>query len=169
MTIVVEEKRVIGYAAHGNLPLVDVDQRWDGAEAVRGMRRWASSDGSGDKDKIDFPKYRQGFAWFNEEDPENFGSYKLPHHIARDGLRHHFRGTVAAMGVLLGARGGVDIPGGQRRGVYNHLAQEYRRYDREPPDFREAGDYTEKELQAHSDKTLVAWFLDWTKQQRTST
>jgi len=39
------------------------------------------------------------------------------------------------MGALMGARGGVDIPDGDRRGVYSHLAKHYRDdFDEEPPD-----------------------------------
>ncbi len=75
---------------------------------------------------------------FSEElPPESFGMVKLPHHRAQtSGVGPAIlRGVFAAMGALLGARGGVDIPGGDRRGVYNHLAKHYRQYDREPPDF----------------------------------
>ena len=69
--------------------------------------------------------------------PENFGMVKLPHHrAATAGVGPAIlRGVFAAMGALLGARGGVDIPSADRKGVYNHLVKHYRQYDREPPDF----------------------------------
>jgi hypothetical protein len=52
------------------------------------------------------------------------------------------------MGALLGARGGTNIPDGDRRGVYNHLARHYRDFEETAPEFRE---YTDEEL-----KTLFA-------------
>lgn len=118
-------------------PIV-MDRAWDADAAVARIRRWASSDGSGDKDKIDWAKYRQAFAWYDEDEPENFGSYKLPHHDVVDGkFVAVWRGVVAAMAALFGARGGVDIPEEDRRGVYDHLAKHYRDAGREPPEFRE--------------------------------
>lgn len=117
---------------------VVTDRAWDADAAVARIRKWASSDGSGDKDKIDWAKYRQAFAWYDENDPENFGSYKLPHHDVVDGkFVAVWRGVVAAMAALFGARGGVDIPGSDRKGVYNHIAKHYRDAGREPPEFRE--------------------------------
>lgn len=64
---------------------------------------------------------------------------KLPHHSPRGGSIV-LRGVNAAMGALLGARGGVKIPGEDRRKVYNHLAAHIRSFDRVPPDFRSADD-----------------------------
>jgi hypothetical protein len=72
--------------------------------------------------------------WFDADNPDVKSSYKLPHH-RRDGTIS-FRGLAAAMGALLGARGGVDIPDDERRDVYEHLARHYRDdFDREPPEF----------------------------------
>jgi hypothetical protein len=42
------------------------------------------------------------------------------------------------MATLMGARGGVEIPATDRRAVYNHLANHYREYDREPPAYETA-------------------------------
>ena len=76
------------------------------------------------------------FAWSPELPPERFTDLKLPHHRPSDG-RVVWRGVVAAMAALLGARGGVDIPENERRAVYDHLASHYRQFDEEPPEFRE--------------------------------
>ncbi|MEM0050709.1 MAG: hypothetical protein QXW39_09290, partial [Candidatus Bathyarchaeia archaeon] len=115
-------------------PKAPEDREWDADAAEQRIRKWASSDGSGDKDKIDWSKYKQAFAWYDHENPENFGSYKLPHHDIIDGRLHVvWRGVVAAMQALLGARGGVDIPAADRRSVYVHLARHYAQFDREPP------------------------------------
>jgi hypothetical protein len=117
-------------------PKAPEDREWDADAAEQRVRKWASSDGSGDKGKIDWAKYRQAFAWYNAEDPESFGSYKLPHHDIIDGrLCVVWRGVAAAMAALLGARGGVDIPQGDRRSVYTHLARHYQQFDKEPPEF----------------------------------
>jgi hypothetical protein len=110
---------------------------WDAAASESRIAKWASSDGSGDKEKVDWKKYADGFAWYDEANPENFESYKLPHHDIRDSqLEHHWRGTVAAMSALLGGRRGTDIPEADREAVYNHLKAEYGRYNKTAPDFR---------------------------------
>lgn len=117
-------------------PKAPEEREWDANAAEQRIRKWASSDGSGDKDKIDWGKYRQAFAWYDSEDPENFGSYKLPHHDVIDGrLCVVWRGVAAAMQALRGARGGVDIPQEDRRAVYTHLANHYRQFGREPPEY----------------------------------
>ena len=131
---------------------VDEASPWDAAAALDRVRRWASSDGSGGKDAMDWAKYRKAFAWYDPENAEDFGAYKLPHHdILNDQLAHHWRGTAAAMGVMLGSRGGVDIPAGDRRGVYNHLAAEYRLWDKEVPPFSDASSlaYMGRQLRCH--------------------
>jgi hypothetical protein len=69
--------------------------------------------------------------------PREKGAYKLPHHELVDGRLHVvWRGVVAAMTVVNGARGGVDITESDRRKVYDHLAEHYTEFDEEPPDFR---------------------------------
>lgn len=78
------------------------------------------------------------FAWTAEMPPETFGSLKLPHHQAvKDGVgKAVWNGVKAAMGALLGSRGGVDIPEEDRKSVYNHLASHYKQFDKEAPDFK---------------------------------
>ncbi len=99
------------------------------------MARWASSDGSGEKEKIDWEKYKEGFTWYDVENKENFGSYKLPHHDIVDGeFKVVWRGVAAAMAALLGARGGVDIPDSDWDACYRHLANHYEQFEKEPPE-----------------------------------
>jgi len=129
-----EESRAVPRAE--NLKKMPEDRPWDGPAAVRRLREWA---GGPDKEKINWRKYARGFAWVNSDAPEEFGSYKLPHHDVVDGeLVTVWRGVAAAMAALLGARGGVEIPEGERRSVYNHLRVHYRQFEKEPPEFREA-------------------------------
>lgn len=81
------------------------------------------------------------FAWSPSSDTEQFGfsDMKLPHHQASNAAIV-LRGVNAAMGALLGARGGVNIPGADRRKVYSHLAAHIRSFNRVPPPFRSVGD-----------------------------
>jgi HK97 family phage prohead protease len=77
------------------------------------------------------------FAWSANNPPETFGDLKLPHHRpSKTGIGPAvWSGVRAAMAALMGAHGGVDIPEGDRRLVYEHLARHYREFDREPPEF----------------------------------
>lgn len=70
------------------------------------------------------------FAW---KGGDTFGDLKLPHH--RPGGTLVWAGVKAAMGALLGARGGVDIPSADKKKVYAHLAAHYKEFDKEPPSF----------------------------------
>ena len=111
---------------------------WDADAAVARVRRWASRDGSGDKETIDWGKYRRAFAWYDASNPENFGSYKLPHHDVVDGrLVVHKRGVYAAAAALQGARGGVGIPEGELEAVKRHIAAHYHQWGEKAPWERE--------------------------------
>jgi len=126
---------------------IDFNSSWDKNRARAHLAQWASSDGSGDKDKIDFAKFARGFAWYDSEKKTNLTAYKLPHHDVIEGkFVAVWRGVVAAMAALLGARGGVNIPEADRKKVWNHLARHYRDADREPPPLER--DYTQEELKA---------------------
>ena len=82
-------------------------------------------------------------AWYDpaedpaHDPPRRKGAYKLPHHELVDGrLQVVWRGVVAAMTVVNGARGGVDISASDRRAAYEHLAAHYREFDEEPPEYK---------------------------------
>jgi hypothetical protein len=82
-------------------------------------------------------------AWYDpQEDPDHDpprqkGAYKLPHHELLDGrLKVVWRGVVAAMTVVNGARGGVDIPEPDRRAAWEHLAAHYTEFGEEAPEFK---------------------------------
>lgn len=78
------------------------------------------------------------FAWSANVPPEAFGDLKLGHHAAqKNGVGPAvWKGVAAAMGALLGARGGVDLPEGDRKAVYDHLAAHYEEFEKTPPDFK---------------------------------
>jgi hypothetical protein len=107
------------------------DWDWDGTDKLDRIIRERGWDG-----------VALAHAWHDpQEDPDNDppqekGAYKLPHHELIDGeLRVVWRGVVAAMTVVNGARGGVDIPESDRRNVYDHLAAHYGEFDEEPPEY----------------------------------
>ncbi|MBI2034266.1 MAG: HK97 family phage prohead protease [Candidatus Levybacteria bacterium] len=102
-------------------------------------------------------------AWFDSANPDIKVSYKLPHHKASGDHPVVWRGVAAAMAALLGARGGVDIPDSDRRGVYNHLSKHYSQYDEEPPEFKEYSEEESKEVfgdQAKGDPEAEASAVD---------
>jgi len=110
------------------------DESWDGDNAVDNLRQWASNDGSGDKETIDWDDYKYGFGWYNDNEPENFTSYKLPHHKVVNGeLRTSKQGVYAAAAAVEGARGGIDISDSQLADVRDHLETHYSQMDEDPP------------------------------------
>lgn len=115
-------------------PVIDSD-KWDADAALARVRAWASQG-----DQLDYAKFKRAFAWFDPDKEHEAAGYKLPHHDVRDGKLHvHKKGVIAAMGSLLGSRGGADIPDGQRRAVYDHLARHYRdQLEMDAPEFHSA-------------------------------
>lgn len=108
-------------------------------------RSWDWSDGPEPFDRVleqgGWEGAVRAHAWYDPaEDPEHDpprekGAYKLPHHeIVDGGLKVVWRGVVAAMTVVNGARGGVDIPAADRRAVYEHLAHHYAEFGEQPPE-----------------------------------
>ena len=83
---------------------------------------------------------RRAYAWRDREgDPSAKDSYKFIHHeVAKDGTvgPANERAAINGVAVLNGARGGADIPAGDRKGVYNHLARHLRDAGREPADLK---------------------------------
>lgn len=108
----------------------DRDWQWSGTDKLDEIREHGGWDA-----------VANAHAWYDpaadeHDPPREKGAYKLPHHELIDGrLKVTWRGVVSAMTVVNGARGGVDIPEGDRRKVYDHLARHYEEFDEEPPDY----------------------------------
>ena len=118
-----------------DIPTVDENIEWDGDDAKKKLAMWA---GGLEKDKVDWDKYKRGFAWFDSEAKDNFTSYKLPHHTVIDGkIVTVWNGVRSAMGALLGASGGTDIPVEDGEKVYNHLKNEYTKFKKDVPEFKQ--------------------------------
>ena len=115
-----------------DLPLAERRRVWNGSTARRNLRKWASEDGSGDTDTIDWKKYRWGFFWYDQTDPEKLGSYKLPFaDIIGGSIKAIPRGIFAAAGVMSGARTGIKIPEEDVPGVKRHIASYYKKMRKE--------------------------------------
>ena len=125
-----------GICGDKGLALADEDRDWDAAKAEKSVRDWASTD-----DEIDWKKYKKAFVWRDEENAEKISGYKLPFAEVIDGkLLAVWRGIAAGMAVILGARGGVDIPEEDRKKAYNFLSGYYKKFDKPIPDYKEAGE-----------------------------
>ncbi|AVT83672.1 hypothetical protein [Rhodopseudomonas palustris] len=73
------------------------------------------------------------FAYATSESLESFEDLKLAHHAADGSVV--WAGVKAAMGALMGYRGGVDE--GDRKAVYDHLAEHYKEFGAQAPEFAE--------------------------------
>ncbi len=126
-----DEKAVCGDTS---LPLTSIDRYWSRVKAVSSVRKWASSDGSGDKDKINWSKYKKAFFWYDENKPEEFTSYKLPFAEAIDGKLYAVpRGIMTVAAVLQGARGGVNIPEEDIEKIKRKVEKYYEKMDMVAP------------------------------------
>jgi hypothetical protein len=103
-----------------DLPLADRDREWDGDQAEKHVRAWAGAEDGPNA------KYRDAHVWYDADDKDEFGAYKLLVADVIDGrLRAVPRGVMAAGNVMQGARGGVDIPKKDIDRVKSHLAKYY--------------------------------------------
>jgi hypothetical protein len=121
-----EDRKVIPYR---NLPLAPEEMKWEWNATTQNAILGRNED---------WKRYQKAHAWFDPENRETKAGYKLPFAAIVDGqLKVVWRGVAAAMGALLGARGGVDIPADQKEGVYNLLVRYYKRFDKPAPEFKE--------------------------------
>jgi hypothetical protein len=111
-----------------DLPLADRDHDWDGAAAEKRVRSWAGAQEEPNE------KYRDAHVWYDADKKDNFTAYKL---LITDVVDGHLsvvpRGLQAAGNVMVGGRGGVDLPHGDIDRVKSHLAKYYDKLGDEPP------------------------------------
>ncbi len=70
-------------------------------------------------------------------DPHTKAAYKLPVMKLKEGtLCLYWNGVRAAMARLLGGGGAMDIPDDERKKIYKKLVKLYKKFDKEPPEFR---------------------------------
>ena len=114
--------------AFQDLPLADRDRTWDGDAADKRVRAWADAEDEPDA------RYRDAHVWYDADDKDQFGAYKLLIADVIDGrLRAVPRAIIAAGGVMQGARGGVDLPRKDIDRVKSHLAKYYAKMGDTPP------------------------------------
>jgi hypothetical protein len=124
-----------GAVAYEETPQADKDAPWDGAAATARLRQWAGIQAGSDLDTESKKKYSRGFAYVVGEGTR-LDDYKLPHHDIHNGrLVVVYRGVVAALAAVNGARGGVSFNSpDDKPKVYRHLAKHYQQFGEEPPD-----------------------------------
>jgi phage head maturation protease len=126
---------------------INTDKSWDNALARAALARYASSDGSGDKETMNWGKFAKGFGWVDNSKADTFTAYKFPHHTVIDGdLVAIWRGVTAAMASLLGAQSGTSILDSDKAGVYAHIAKHYEDAGKEVPPMDKT--YSDEELKA---------------------
>jgi hypothetical protein len=87
-----------------DLPIAPKEYAWDSQKAVARVKEWA--------DAAEEPneKYAQAFMWYDGDNADKFGAYKLPFADVIEGeLKAVPRALNAISSVLGGGRGGVDI------------------------------------------------------------
>lgn len=134
-------KDIFGLAELGAVPYKDTGKADEG-------QAW-SKPGLGDLSDKSFPdlddtekrRIMGHFAWTANNPPQSFGDLKLPHHQASKTSIGPavWNGVAAAMGALMGARGGADV-GSDKQAVYNHLSRHYADFKKEPPKFGSLGE-----------------------------
>lgn len=123
-------------AASGDtsLPLSARDRAWDAGAATARLKKWASSDGSGDPDTIDYAKLARGYFW-KDGTPAAIGDLKLPFADLINGtLTAVWRGVTAGAQRLTQTQG-VDVGAVQKKmaAFYVKAAKEYNDPSIKPP------------------------------------
>jgi HK97 family phage prohead protease len=112
-----------------NFSLADAAHAWDAAAAVARIQEWA-----GGKDNMDWAKYGKAFFWFDGENKEKLGSYKLPYADVVDGNLNAVPAAIHAVaGVLQGARGGADISEDEQTAIKGQVEKYYKKMDETVP------------------------------------
>jgi len=114
-----------------DLPLAARDLEWSKEDALGRVRRFTGST------EEPSTKYKNAFFWYDENNEELFGAYKLPFVDIVDGSLHAVpRAIFAVAAALRGARGGVNIPEDDRQKV---IANVNRYYDKMRNEFNDEG------------------------------
>jgi len=92
-----------------DLPLADRDLPWDQSRFISSLRQWASGGvANPTREDIDWDQYRRAFLFYDQANPELFGSYKMGSAEPMNGQLHVLpRGVFTGASLLQGARGGA--------------------------------------------------------------
>lgn len=134
------EARITSVKAVGDfqdgLPFAPRSHPWISADAINRVR---TATGSTDKPST---SYKNNFLWWDGENTDSFGAYKLPFVDIIDGKRIIVpRALFAARAALQGARGGVNIPESEKPQVVSLVNRYIDKLDKiEPVKMYEADD-----------------------------
>jgi HK97 family phage prohead protease len=137
-----------------DLPLADQDREWDSDAALQRVREFTDSEDAPSE------SYREAFLWFDEENADTFGAYKLPIADVVDGrLVAVPRGIFAAAGM-----DGVDLPEEDRPGVIANVERYYEKMDLPSPfededesEEENSGDNPDEEKRRYVADDVKAW------------
>lgn len=130
-----EALRVKAVQTNRDLPLAPEDYEWNQPAALVRVREYASSDGSGDKDTIDWSKYARAFMLVREGLEEDFGGYGYPYADVIDGrLYAHIRPVQIIANILAGGQGGGKLSPDDRRKMARVVKAYYDKADLELPE-----------------------------------
>lgn len=111
---------------YGNLPLAPRDKEWSKSDALGRVRKLTGST------EEPSAKYKKAFFWYDSENEDKFGSYKLPFADVVDGtLKAVPRAIFAVAAALRGARGGVNISQADKDKIISNVNKYYDKMARE--------------------------------------
>jgi len=115
---IIVQDELKGAIPYKKTPLADEGAEWDAAKEVA---------------TAEVSDLKVMCAWVGD-DPELKTNYKLPHHKASGSHECVWRAVAACGAVIMGARGGANIPDADMGGVKAHIAKHYKDFDKgEPP------------------------------------
>lgn len=122
---ITEVKRAVPFQ---DLPLASEDRAWDSSAAIQRVRTFT------DSEEVPSSRYRRAFLFFDAENADKFGAYKLPIADVIDGeLKAVPRAIFAVASVLQGGRGGVDLPDNDRATIIRNVNRYYEKMGLESP------------------------------------
>jgi len=126
-----------GVISYKKTPLDDEDASWDAGKEVKGAT---------------IEDLKAMCVWFDSENADNNTAYKGPHHRQAGSHNCVWNGVRALSAVIMGARGGMNMPDTDMPGCKRHVAGHYKDFDKgTPPWEKENGKIF---LKIISDKTL---------------
>ncbi len=124
------KKSTVGYTEY---PILETAS-WDADDALARVRKYASIDGSGNPETINFDRYKEAFSWFDVSNPNDVNSYKGLHHDVKDGWLYNSKAGLIALGnTLQGSRAGLNIPAEDIPDIKKHLEKHYEQFNMVAP------------------------------------
>ena len=122
---------------------VQMDESWNASDALVNLSIRSTSDGSGDKGKMDWGEFSKGFGWVDLDAADTLTGYKYAHHLYNeDKFVASMAGVRAAMADLLTD---TSVVGKDAEAIYAHLANHYEDAGEKAPEFSK--DYSEDDLE----------------------